>query len=667
MVFTAEEQVLVVPPFECAWLTGTGDTPLLQDQGCVCFEVKGEKARGVPTRNRRARPPAAAPLPTSSPSSPWRPPLRTGDNDVTVIFKSQCGSRRWQHLRSRVPPAGGDPGGRASPVEANYTVILGSHRNSRLKFEKDGELCHSVANAPGSRLSSTSFTKFWINYDRGTLTVGGGEPSASTARHSWTDPDPIPDIRFAGLSAWDKHVGYRNIRVQPAVDFSQQPAPAAAAAAAAAGAAPGPAPTLVELCCREALRTLSTGSVCAVLDAADAIAPVIDGLRAHAVEFAARHLVDVRADHPAGFCALSADSMTDILRSQSLVFPEKQVYDALMAWAAAGTSGALPAGDAKPTAPPSHPGGMDADGGPPTPPGEAAVCSPRPSSRPPRDRHLSALLPLIRFPLMTDEELEQVAAEPACAPASLLRELLAEAAEARRGGGTARGAASVRAPRLVQEHSASEAAASARFQRRRPPGCTELIYMFDGDHNGACWHVATRYGTRQWVNPVSAGLVAARASSPACRGTDPRALLSGGFLRTNFAGPRREGGALSTWWQLDFGAGHALECNYYTLRHDGSTDFLRSWALQGSADGAAWADLRRHADDRTLKLPGQYASWPVSGPAAARPYRFFRILLLAPNAEAANPRHACLSYIELYGNFYTAAAAAAAAAVPRDE
>ncbi len=56
--------------------------------------------------------------------------------------------------------------------------------------------------------------------------------------------------------------------------------------------------------------------------------------------------------------------------------------------------------------------------------------------------------------------------------------------------------------------------------------------------------------------------------------------MDGRFLRANWAGPRLEGGVPSTWWQLDLGPAHALVCNYYTLRHDASANFLRSWAFQ---------------------------------------------------------------------------------------
>lgn len=61
---------------------------------------------------------------------------------MTVLLKPQAGSRRWQHAVGGPRPEEG--AGRASPVESNYTIILGSHRNSCLKFEKDGEICCMV-------------------------------------------------------------------------------------------------------------------------------------------------------------------------------------------------------------------------------------------------------------------------------------------------------------------------------------------------------------------------------------------------------------------------------------------------------------------------------------------------------------------------------------------
>lgn len=51
-----DSNVLVVPPFECAWLTG--DALSLQGgSGCVCFEVKGRHrgARAALDRGQSAR------------------------------------------------------------------------------------------------------------------------------------------------------------------------------------------------------------------------------------------------------------------------------------------------------------------------------------------------------------------------------------------------------------------------------------------------------------------------------------------------------------------------------------------------------------------------------------------------------------------------------------
>ncbi len=130
--------------------------------------------RATPSRHLQP-----ADVPTDSACTPC-PPAHTGDNDATVLLKQQSGSRRWQHLAGGSPArgaaaraaadgaaggaagaGGADPAaapaaaaalGRASPVEQNYTVILGSHRNSCLKFEKDGELCCMV--------SSNGYTAF---------------------------------------------------------------------------------------------------------------------------------------------------------------------------------------------------------------------------------------------------------------------------------------------------------------------------------------------------------------------------------------------------------------------------------------------------------------------------------------------------------------------------
>jgi hypothetical protein len=74
--------------------------------------------------------------------------------------------------------------------------------------------------------------------------------------------------------------------------------------------------------------------------------------------------------------------------------------------------------------------------------------------------------------------------------------------------------------------------------------------------------------------------------------------------------------------------------------------------LQGSLDLVHWVDLRQHINDASIKMPGQYGSWPVLGPAASLTFRAFRVLLAGPTTSAVSAHNLCISYLELYGYFY---------------
>ncbi|OMP09694.1 hypothetical protein COLO4_05222 [Corchorus olitorius] len=50
--------------------------------------------------------------------------------------------------------------------------------------------------------------------------------------------------------------------------------------------------------------------------------------------------------------------------------------------------------------------------------------------------------------------------------------------------------------------------------------------------------------------------------------------------------------------------------------------------------------------------PGQFASWPVTGPNALLPFRFFRVLLTGPTTDSSNPWNFCICFLELYGYFH---------------
>jgi len=73
---------------------------------------------------------------------------------------------------------------------------------------------------------------------------------------------------------------------------------------------------------------------------------------------------------------------------------------------------------------------------------------------------------------------------------------------------------------------------------------------------------------------------------------------------------------------------------------------------QGSMDGRNWTSLRVHDGDATICHPGQFASWPIVGPPALLPFRFFRVALTGPAAgSVSNAWNLCICFLELYGYF----------------
>jgi hypothetical protein len=150
---------LTVAPFECAW----GEELRFGDpgRGCVAFEASAQ-------------------------------------NDVTLVFRQQPGSQHYHYKMDS---------------SRHYTVILGSHRNKRLRIEVDGSTVVDVV-ALGLCCSS-SFQAYWISIYDGLISIGRGRHPNTNLLFQWLDPDPNPNVQYVGLSSWDKHIGYRNISILP--------------------------------------------------------------------------------------------------------------------------------------------------------------------------------------------------------------------------------------------------------------------------------------------------------------------------------------------------------------------------------------------------------------------------------------------------------------------
>ncbi|KAH9297739.1 hypothetical protein KI387_029421 [Taxus chinensis] len=160
--------LVIVPPFECKWLMEEELKFREAGRGCIAFEAYA-------------------------------------DNDITLVFKEQAGSKHYHYRRDNTP---------------NYTIVLGSHRNRRLKIEVDGV---SVVDEVGLGLCSASgFESYWISIYDGLISIGKGGDPGHNLMFQWMDNQPKSKVQYVGLSSWDKHVCYRNIRVLPSRDLNSK-------------------------------------------------------------------------------------------------------------------------------------------------------------------------------------------------------------------------------------------------------------------------------------------------------------------------------------------------------------------------------------------------------------------------------------------------------------
>ncbi|XP_004512608.1 BTB/POZ domain-containing protein At2g30600 isoform X2 [Cicer arietinum] len=151
------EKFLTVAPFECAWRE---DLKFREaGRGCVTFEA-------------------------------------FACNDVTLVFRENVGSQGYHYKRDSSP---------------HYTIILGSHRNRRLRIEVNGK---TVVDAAGVGLcGSNTFQSYWISIYDGLISIGNGKYPFQDVVFQWSDSNPNCNVQYIGLSSWDKHVKYRNVTV----------------------------------------------------------------------------------------------------------------------------------------------------------------------------------------------------------------------------------------------------------------------------------------------------------------------------------------------------------------------------------------------------------------------------------------------------------------------
>jgi hypothetical protein len=173
--------------------------------------------------------------------------------------------------------------------------------------------------------------------------------------------------------------------------------------------------------------------------------------------------------------------------------------------------------------------------------------------------------------------------------------------------------------------------------------------------------LGTKRGTQPYQNPEKIGAVTTLASSESTK-QEKGGLLNKLAARLGSYKPHRlvQNGCdgknnhtrdkPGSWVLVDLHDAQ-IEVEYYCLRHgfnDGGVR-LRSWELQGSADGEEWATLRSHADDEALANAAfSTAGWAVKRGQGA--FSMFRVLMTGPNSSGTH--FLCCAGIELYGTVW---------------
>ena len=159
------------------------------------------------------------------------------------------------------------------------------------------------------------------------------------------------------------------------------------------------------------------------------------------------------------------------------------------------------------------------------------------------------------------------------------------------------------------------------------------------DPNGATQYIGTRGRTQAYTNPHPQGwVVLANSKAPSSGALDK-------FLEPVYAGNSFYLNGNNAFLTLDLSVARRLAPTHYCLRDMQSGTYLRNWRLEGSNDNVAWAALKTHNNDDTIKSTTTAYNWPIVG-QENNFYRYFKIIITGVDS-AGGYNLSCA--IELYG------------------
>ena len=108
------------------------------------------------------------------------------------------------------------------------------------------------------------------------------------------------------------------------------------------------------------------------------------------------------------------------------------------------------------------------------------------------------------------------------------------------------------------------------------------------------------------------------------------------------------GSSPGPWFCLDFGSRRVTVSGYWVRTYGKGRGFLRSWALEGSADGTTWAPMDAVEDASDMKKSHARTVRKVTG--AKGPFRYIRFVMTGTNHQGL--WYLNCSGIELLGTLY---------------
>ncbi len=178
-----------------------------------------------------------------------------------------------------------------------------------------------------------------------------------------------------------------------------------------------------------------------------------------------------------------------------------------------------------------------------------------------------------------------------------------------------------------------------------------------GKAPGILRYIATLGGTRNFVNPVVEGAVAATSSAEFITGT-----IEDLFSDIAEMPPVecRTVSAPNSSITLDFGDHRCVEVHSYLLRHGHPDEHaaLRSWKMLVSNDGLEWVEIDAQLDSSLGRSSFNEAIFSArrlsesEGVEHTR-FRFVRLQAAGPNAAGEEMHHIEISRLELYGALFT--------------